>query len=81
MQKKRVPYLREYAPPNITLMDNYIVKSPGSNSIYLIKNLTRHVFPNMKTFVSMNHEMEKIKVLPVAIMDYITIGTPVISSY
>jgi hypothetical protein len=81
MQKKRVPYLREYAPPNISLLENLIVKSPGSNSIYLVKNLSRHVFPNMKTFVGMNHEMEKIKVLPVAIVDYIPVGIPVKSIY
>ena len=74
LQKNRAPYLRDYAPPNITKFEGLPIQSPGQREIFLVLNGTRHVFPNFHTFVKMKFDTDDVHLIPHAVMDLITIG-------
>lgn len=76
MQKKRVPYLREYAPPRIDQYEKKLIQAQNSREIFYVEHLKRHSIPNFDTFLAMNFSLDSVHILPPQVVNLIPIGNP-----
>lgn len=68
IHKHRTPYLKEYAPPNITKYDGKLIMQNGQRDIYLVRAGVKHGFPDFQTFVAMKFDTGDVVQLPHSIM-------------
>lgn len=75
IHKKRTPYLRSYAPPNMDKYEGKLIQAPGAKEIFMVFNGTKHGFPDFNTFVAMHFDTDMVISIPHAINDQIPLGT------
>jgi hypothetical protein len=80
MNKKKLPYLSEYLPPNTTLLEGRVVQFHGSKEIFLIENHQKHSFPDFQTFVDHGYDLEIVQLFPNKYLHVIPSGDIVKSS-
>ena len=74
INKKRTPYLREYAPLDTNYYENKLVQAPNQKEVYLVINKSRHAFPDLDTFLSMHFDLNQIKLISNQVMKSIPKG-------
>lgn len=74
MNNKRVPYLREYAPPKPSDFDGQLVQGQGHREIYLVKDGHRLSFPDFTTFVAMGFDLENVEKIKHTTLEIIPLG-------
>ena len=74
IHKRRVPYLRDYAPPRVESFEGRLVQAPGQREIFLVLNGTKHGFPNMDTFLALKYDLGNVHAVPHAILSALVQG-------
>eukprot|EP01031_Cornospumella_fuschlensis_P030700 gene30700-37096_t len=76
MNKKKLPYLRHYAPPDVTYYEGLAVQGQHSREIYLVRQQRRHAFPDFNTFLKMGFGIDKVKMVDRDIIAALPLGDP-----
>jgi hypothetical protein len=75
IQKYRAPYLLSYGTPPPGLYEGRTIQAIGHREIFLVRNGTRHSFPNIETFTLMGFRLEDVRLLPIPIGESIPLGS------
>mmetsp|Transcript_9840 Transcript_9840/g.16217 ORF Transcript_9840/g.16217 Transcript_9840/m.16217 type:complete len:419 (-) Transcript_9840:137-1393(-) len=76
IHKHRMPYLRAYAPPRPEAFEGKAIQGKGQREIYLVRNATRHAFPDFDTFIAMKLTLDDVHMVHQDVMHVIPLGLP-----
>ncbi len=76
MNKKRLPYLHSYAAPSISLLEGRCVQFHNQRDIFLVRNGTRHSFPDFQTFVDMGFGLDLVQLVAAKYAGLFPVGDP-----
>lgn len=74
MNKKRLPYLRDYAVPPIEGLEGRVIQIQNHRELYLVLNATKRSFPDFTTFVNMNFSLDLVQMFPAKMVNFIPVG-------
>ena len=64
MNKFKAPYLRQYGEPDLADFEGCLVQGPGQMEIFLVRNGSRHGFPNFQTFAELGYDVDMVQDVP-----------------
>lgn len=64
MNKFKAPYLRQYGEPDLVDFEGCLVQGPGQMEIFLVRNGSRHGFPNFQTFAELGYDVDMVQDVP-----------------
>lgn len=74
MNKKKLPYLRSYAPPDASYYEGLAVQGQHSREIFLVRQQRRHAFPDFSTFLKMGFSIDTVKMVDRDIIAALPLG-------
>jgi hypothetical protein len=80
MNKMKLPYLKEYLPPNISLMNGRLLQFSNSREIFLYNNTKLHSFPDFQTFLDMKFSLDIVQMISHRYFNEFTVGDPLPST-
>lgn len=74
MNKRRMPYLRAYAPPRPEAYEGKVIQGKGSKELFLVKAAHRRAFPDFTTFLKMGFTIENVQLVSQEVLHVIPVG-------